>query len=63
MDQYGCDFCVHGDDLSTTADGRDTYEEVKKAGRFRLNMKMNYLSQDCSFSVSPTHPVGFYLFF
>jgi ethanolamine-phosphate cytidylyltransferase len=35
MDKYGCDFCVHGDDVSTTADGKDTYEEVKKAGRFR----------------------------
>jgi len=35
MDKYGCDFCVHGDDIVTTADGTDTYHEVKSAGRFR----------------------------
>lgn len=34
MDQYGCDVCVHGDDVSVTAEGRDTYEHVKRAGRF-----------------------------
>ncbi len=35
MDKYNCDFCVHGDDIVTSADGTDTYHEVKKAGRFR----------------------------
>lgn len=35
MDEYECDFCVHGDDLVTTADGSDTYAEVKAAGRFK----------------------------
>jgi ethanolamine-phosphate cytidylyltransferase len=35
LDQYNCDFCVHGDDITTTADGTDTYEIVKKAGRYR----------------------------
>ena len=35
MEEYQCDFCVHGEDPSIDADGRDTYEEVKKAGRFR----------------------------
>lgn len=35
MDQYGCEFCVHGDDISTTLDGQDTYGLVKAAGRFR----------------------------
>ncbi|XP_061741373.1 ethanolamine-phosphate cytidylyltransferase-like isoform X1 [Nerophis ophidion] len=35
MDKYNCDFCVHGDDLTLTVDGRDTYEEVKKSGRYR----------------------------
>lgn len=34
MDKYGCDYCVHGDDLVTTADGTDTYGKVKAAGRF-----------------------------
>jgi len=35
MDKYQCDFCVHGDDISTTPDGTDTYGLVKAAGRFR----------------------------
>ncbi|CAG8463522.1 91_t:CDS:2 [Diversispora eburnea] len=35
MDQYDCDFCVHGDDTTTTADGSDCYQEVKDAGRYR----------------------------
>lgn len=35
MDAYGCAFCVHGDDLTMNAEGRDTYEEVKNAGRFK----------------------------
>ena len=48
LDKYNCDFCVHGgeehpvrltpefsDDITLTADGKDTYEEVKKAGRYR----------------------------
>lgn len=35
MDKYGCDTCVHGDDIVTAADGRDSYHEVKAAGRFK----------------------------
>lgn len=35
LDKYECDFCVHGDDITLTADGVDTYEEVKKCGRYR----------------------------
>ncbi|XP_061703165.1 ethanolamine-phosphate cytidylyltransferase-like isoform X2 [Syngnathoides biaculeatus] len=35
LDKYNCDFCVHGDDLTLTVDGVDTYEEVKKSGRYR----------------------------
>ena len=34
IDSYGCQYVVHGDDISTDADGRDCYEGVKKAGRF-----------------------------
>lgn len=34
MDQFNCEVCVHGDDLSTDADGKDTYQIVKDAGRF-----------------------------
>ncbi|XP_039860401.1 ethanolamine-phosphate cytidylyltransferase isoform X2 [Simochromis diagramma] len=35
LDKYNCDFCVHGDDITLTVDGKDTYEEVKRAGRYR----------------------------
>ena len=35
LDEYSCDFCVHGDDITTTADGHDSYEIVKKAGRYK----------------------------
>jgi len=36
MESYDCDFCVHGDDLVSAADGTDCYEAVKKAGKFRV---------------------------
>uniref|UniRef100_A0A3P9IU42 ethanolamine-phosphate cytidylyltransferase n=1 Tax=Oryzias latipes TaxID=8090 RepID=A0A3P9IU42_ORYLA len=35
LDKHSCDFCVHGDDITLTVDGKDTYEEVKRAGRYR----------------------------
>ncbi|CAG8674966.1 4138_t:CDS:2, partial [Funneliformis caledonium] len=35
MDQQNCDFCVHGDDITTLADGTDCYQAVKEAGRYR----------------------------
>ncbi|XP_023020118.1 phosphoethanolamine cytidylyltransferase isoform X2 [Leptinotarsa decemlineata] len=35
LDKYDCDFCVHGDDITMTADGIDTYQIVKDAGRYR----------------------------
>jgi ethanolamine-phosphate cytidylyltransferase len=35
MDQYNCDFCVHGDDIVMNANGEDTYGVVKAAGRFK----------------------------
>ncbi|XP_061160200.1 ethanolamine-phosphate cytidylyltransferase-like isoform X1 [Syngnathus typhle] len=35
LDKYNCDFCVHGDDLTLTVDGKDTYGEVKESGRYR----------------------------
>ena len=43
LDKYNCDFCVHGDDITMTADGIDTYHLVKAAGRYRYktnNYKM-----------------------
>ncbi|KAG7210554.1 hypothetical protein KM043_012074 [Ampulex compressa] len=35
LDKYNCDFCVHGDDITMTADGIDTYHLVKAAGRYK----------------------------
>jgi ethanolamine-phosphate cytidylyltransferase len=35
LDRYHCDFCVHGDDITTLADGTDCYQEVKDAQRYR----------------------------
>lgn len=35
LDKYNCDFCVHGDDITMTADGVDTYHLVKAAGRYK----------------------------
>jgi len=35
LNKYNCDFCVHGDDITLTSDGKDTYEDVKKAGRYK----------------------------
>ena len=34
MDQYGCEVCIHGDDLTLAADGTDCYQKVKDANRF-----------------------------
>ncbi|XP_033745795.1 ethanolamine-phosphate cytidylyltransferase-like isoform X3 [Pecten maximus] len=35
LDKYNCDFCVHGDDITTTADGTDSYHIVKAAERYK----------------------------
>jgi ethanolamine-phosphate cytidylyltransferase len=35
LDKYNCDFCVHGDDVTTMADGTDCYSVVKEAGRYQ----------------------------
>ena len=35
LDSYACDFCVHGNDITMTADGTDTYHLVKSAGRYK----------------------------
>ncbi|KAJ3216744.1 Ethanolamine-phosphate cytidylyltransferase [Dinochytrium kinnereticum] len=34
LDKYNCDYCVHGDDITTMADGTDCYQAVKDAGRY-----------------------------
>ncbi|KAI9484603.1 hypothetical protein BDB00DRAFT_854590 [Zychaea mexicana] len=33
--EYNIDFCVHGDDITTMADGTDCYQAVKDAGLYR----------------------------
>ena len=35
LDEYNIDFVVHGDDITTNADGVDAYHIVKTAGRYR----------------------------
>ena len=35
IDAHNIDFVVHGDDITSTADGLDAYHLVKKAGRYR----------------------------
>ncbi|KAJ2252619.1 choline phosphate cytidylyltransferase, partial [Coemansia sp. RSA 454] len=35
LDTYDIDFVVHGDDITTAADGSDCYQLVKDAGRYR----------------------------
>lgn len=34
LDEKSCDFVVHGDDITTDANGVDCYQEVKDKGRF-----------------------------
>lgn len=34
MDQYGCKYVVHGDDITTDANGNDCYQTMKDMGRF-----------------------------
>lgn len=33
--EYDIDFCVHGDDITTMADGTDCYQAVKDAGLYK----------------------------
>ena len=35
LKKFNCDFCVHGDDITMTAEGKDTYQEVKDAGLYK----------------------------
>ncbi|CAG9529765.1 unnamed protein product [Cercopithifilaria johnstoni] len=44
LDKYNCDFCVHGDDITLSADGTDTYADVKKRGRYRECMRTSGIS-------------------
>ncbi|VDO53151.1 unnamed protein product [Onchocerca flexuosa] len=44
LNKYNCDFCVHGDDITLSADGTDTYADVKKCGRYRECMRTSGIS-------------------
>lgn len=35
LEKHDCDFCVHGDDITLSADGMDTYHLVKEAGKYK----------------------------
>jgi ethanolamine-phosphate cytidylyltransferase len=35
LDKHDCDFCVHGDDITLTAEGIDTYHIVKTNNRYK----------------------------
>lgn len=35
LERHKCSFCVHGNDITLTADGQDTYAEVKSCNRYR----------------------------
>ncbi|XP_021966134.1 ethanolamine-phosphate cytidylyltransferase [Folsomia candida] len=35
LDKYECQFCAHGNDITTTDAGVDTYQMVKDAGRYK----------------------------
>ncbi|KAI5097533.1 ethanolamine-phosphate cytidylyltransferase [Silurus meridionalis] len=58
LDKYNCDFCVHGDDITLTVDGKDTYEEVKKAGRYRQVSNRQMIECKRTQGVSTTDLVG-----
>lgn len=36
LDRYGCEYVVHGDDITTDADGNDCYQLMKDIGRFKV---------------------------
>ena len=44
LDKFDVDFCVHGEDISVGADGRDSFDEVKRAGRFKLIKRTDGIS-------------------
>lgn len=35
LEQHGCQYCAHGNDITLSADGTDTYQAVKDAGRYK----------------------------
>jgi len=44
LEEYDCDFCIHGSDVNLNAEGKDPFEEVKKAGKFRSIERVDFIS-------------------
>jgi glycerol-3-phosphate cytidylyltransferase-like family protein len=72
--EHDIDWCIHGDDLVTTADGEDCYAKVKAAGKFKYEEPVTRCSVTCtvwltgnrccvarSFALSVRHVVEPYL--
>jgi hypothetical protein len=58
MDQNKIDYCVHGEDISTTADGSDSFSEVKNAGRFKFVAFSSFSSPPLSLIFHPSFHHG-----
>ena len=43
MEKYGAEFCVHGDDITLSADGTDTYQIVKDAGKYKGKKMIKFI--------------------
>ena len=54
LDDNQVEFCVHGDDITLGADGKDTYHIVKDAGRYKGRWTNHKLS--CGFRVAIHFP-------
>lgn len=44
ISHYGCQYVVHGDDITSDADGEDCYRFVKAAGRFKVVKRTSGIS-------------------
>ncbi|ORX50844.1 Nucleotidylyl transferase [Hesseltinella vesiculosa] len=44
LHEYNVDFCVHGDDITTMADGTDCYQAVKDAGLYKECKRSAWIS-------------------
>lgn len=47
LDEYNCDFCAHGNDITTTAEGVDTYHLVSS---WLLDLYWSNFNQYLSFT-------------
>jgi len=44
LEQFDCDFCIHGNDINLNAEGKDPFEKVKKLGMFRSIERVDFIS-------------------